>query len=99
MTDPIKDTRELVKEGHLNQLAQMFKEPYHANMPKEELSKLNELYELGVQQNPEDPLAWVISMERTVPLSLEIGQEDTRVGKVLAASKHFIVEKEKEDDK
>jgi len=87
MTEPVKDTRELTVEGHINEVKQHFKEPHFATMPEDLVTKCRELYDIAARENPEDPVGWIVDFNSHYPINFEMGTESSRVGKILECAK------------
>ena len=87
MSEPVKDTRELAVEGHINVVKNFFKEPYFATMPEDLVTKCRELYEIAARENPEDPIGWIQDFNSHYPVNFEMADETTRIGKILECAK------------
>jgi hypothetical protein len=96
MPDNIPDVRELKIQGDLNKLQHYFNEPTIKQWTVEMLGQLKELYELGLSQDSQDPVDWVIGFNQSNPIHLKVGAEVTRLGKILTLAKIYVDRKTRE---
>lgn len=84
MIDPVENAGDVVKQGHLSSLRDLFVEPSQSRLSSEQLTKLSALYDIAKEFDPDSPVDWIRDFSNCQQLDIEVGNENTRVGKVLA---------------
>jgi hypothetical protein len=94
MSELIPDPRELRVQGDLNSLRNHFNEPGVREWSPEMITQLEELYRIATEFDKDDPVDWVVTMNRSFPYSFRAAGEKTRVGSILVMAQEFLKTKD-----
>ena len=101
MTEAMGDAREMAKQDHVLKLEDHFKRqmPGRMKFSSEDRSKVEQIYNLALLHDMEDPVGWVKDFDRSHPHNMEFGDEKDRLSLILTALNLYVSLKKSERER